>query len=363
MRPSPFVTLFAALFTPLAFLPLPSAAGEPPARPVRVQSVVLAPLQLPLVLSGTVQARVQADLAFRVGGKVIRRAADPGERVKAGQVLAELDPLDLQHSLESAEAALAAAQATASQAAGDLRRYEQLGRTSPAYLPQEYDHRLAAYQAAQANVVQAQRARDLASDQRSYNTLRADADGIITSLPIQPGKVVAAGQTVASLAHSDAIEVVADVPENRLDDLRKASAITVRFWALPDLELPASLREIGGLADPASRTFAVKLALGAMPDQRLALGMTAIVHVQREGGIAAILPSGALTDQNGQPAVWVLDPATHHASLRPVAVGFYDQDGHVSVTSGLRPGEDVITAGVFAITPDMTLSAWAGATR
>lgn len=350
-------TLVLALATPIAAI-----ADEAP-QPVRTQTVVLTPQRLPLILSGTVQARIQADLAFRVGGKIIRRAADPGDRVTKGQILAELDPADLQHALESAEAALASAQANATQATADLRRYEQLGRTSPAFLPSDYDHRLAAARIAEAAVTQAQRARDLASDQRSYGTLTADADGIITALPAQIGQVVTAGQTVASLAHTDTIEIVADVPENRLDDLRHAGVIKVRLWALPDLTLTATLRELGGLADPASRTYAVKLTLSDVPPNRLALGMTAMVDVQRDGTPVAILPASAITDQNGTPAIWLLDPTTHHATARPVSIAAYDQDGHVIIAAGLNAGDSVITAGVSAITPTMTLTAWAGATR
>ena len=339
------------------------SADAPPPRPVRTMQVVIQPAEFPLVLAGTVQARIQADLGFRVGGKIVRRPVDIGRHVKAGDVLAELDPADLGHSEQSAEAGLRAAQANAAQVDADLRRYQTLGANSPAYLPSEYDHRIAAARVAAEQVIQAQRQLALAHDQLSYGTLTADADGIVASVPGQVGQVVAAGQPVVTLAHSEEIEIVAEVPENRLDDLRRASAISVRLWALPDLDLKANLRELGGLADPASRTFAVKLDIPDAPRDRLALGMTATVSVTRQGRPVAVLPAGALTDMEGKPAVWVLDPASHHAAKRRVQVAFYDRDGHVFVAGGLNEGETVVTAGVGAITPEMSLTPWPGAQR
>lgn len=131
-----------------------AAAGEAP-RPVRVQTVTFVQVRSALTVSGTVQARTQADLAFRVGGKVIARPVEVGDHVRAGQQLAQLDPADLQFSKEAAEAALEAAEADAANAQADLRRYDQLGRSSPAYLPSEYDKRRAATRMANARVIQA----------------------------------------------------------------------------------------------------------------------------------------------------------------------------------------------------------------
>jgi len=354
------------LAAPLLILALTAADAPPPvaaSHPVRVTQVSLRPLVTPLILSGSVQARVQVDLGFRVAGKIIARPVDIGQHVKAGQMLAALDPSDLAYGEESAAAALRSAQANAAQADADLRRYQTLGTNSPAYLPSEFDHRAAAARVAREAVVQAERQLALAHDQRSYSTLAADADGIVTAVPGQIGQVVAAGQTVVALAHGDEIEIVADVPENRLEDLRGASDITASLWALPDLTLRARLRDLGGLADPASRTFAVKLAIPDAPRDRLALGMTATVTIRRSGAPMAVLPAGAITDDEGKPAVWVLNTTSHHAAKRRVTVAGYDQDGHVAIAAGLHEGETVVSAGAQAITADMILSEWAGAAR
>ena len=338
------------------------AAGEPP-RPVRVTTVTMVQAGLPLVLSGTVQARTLADLAFRVGGKVIERQAEIGDHVHAGQVLARLDPADLRFSEQAAQAALAAAQADAANTKADLARYDGLGRTSPAYLPSEYDRRVSAARMAAARLVQAERQVALAHDQSIYGSLLADADGVITALPVQVGQVVAAGQTVASLAHTDQTEVVVDVPENRLAEVRAAGDVTISLWAAPDVVLHGRVREVGALADPATRTFTVKVSVAQRPDNGMALGMTASVRFATGGPPVALLPATALADQAGHPAVWVLDTTAHQAHLRPVQLAGYAQDGSMVVASGLEPGEQVITAGTGQIEPGMALTAWAGAAR
>ncbi len=339
-----------------------AAAGEPP-RPVRVQTVALVQVRPVLTVSGTIQARTQADLAFRVGGKVVTRPVEVGDHVRAGQVLAQLDPADLQFSKEAAEAALEGAAADAANAQADLRRYDQLGRSSPAYLPSEYDKRTAAVRMANARVVQAARQSALARDQRAYGALTADADGIVTALPVQVGQVVVSGQAVATVAHTAEIEVVADVPENRLPELRAAPDATIRLWALPETVLHGRVREVGALADAASRTFAVKVTVLDAPPNLVALGMTAAVSIGAASPPLAVLPASALTDQDGKAAVWVLDSAAHRAALRPVEIAGYGGDGSLLIRAGLAAGEQVVTAGVRQIDADMPLTAWVGAAR
>ncbi len=340
-----------------------TAAGSGAPRPVRVQTVAWGESRSGLTISGTVQARTQADLAFRVTGKITARPVEIGDQVRAGQLLAQLDPADLRLSEEAAEAALQGAEADAANAQADLRRYDALGRSSPAFLPSEYDKRTAAMRMAAARVAQALRQVALAKDQRAYGALAADADGIVTALPAQVGQVVAAGQTVATLAHTAEIEVVADAPENRLGDIRGAHDVTISFWAVPGTSLHGRVREVGALADAASRTFAVKVTVLDAPRGLLALGMTAAVSFGTAGPPLAALPASALTDKDGKPAVWVLDTKAQRAALRPVRVAGYRADGSVLVADGVADGEQVVTAGVGQIEPDMPVTPWPGAAR
>ena len=338
------------------------AAGEPP-KPVRVLTVAIQPLTSRLVLSGAVQARTQAELGFRVGGKVVARPVEVGDVVRAGQVLARIDQADLKLAEEAAEAALQAAVAEAANARADLARYDRVGRNSPAFLPSEFDKRTAASRMADARTAQAARQVALARSQRSYGELTAEGDGVVTALPVQVGQVIAAGQTVATIARTDEIEVAANVPENRLAEIRAAGEVGVTLWAAPGQALRGRVREVGALADPASRTFAVKVAVRDAPAGLMQLGMTAAVSFDRPAALVARLPATALTDSDGKAAVWVFDPARGRAALRPVDVAGYGGDGSLLVSGGLADGEQVVTAGVGQIEPDMALTAWTGATR
>ncbi len=338
------------------------AAAGPLARPVRTTTVVFTPAEQDFAYSGRIEARVQADLAFRVGGKVIARPVNLGDHVKAGEVLARLDPADLRFSQESAAASVAAAQADAANARADYQRYTRLGRASPAFLPAEMDKRRAALDGAVARLAQAQRQYALARDQASYGTLRADSDGFVAALPVQVGQVVTAGQTAVSLAHSAEIEAAVDVPENRLPDVRAATDISVALWSDPAHPLPGKLREIGALADPASRTFPVRVTIAGPAAQTLGLGMTATVRFARTAGPPVVfLPASALTDRDGAAAVWVLDSAASRAARRKVTLAALRGDGTIAVIGGLHAGEQVVTAGTSELRDDLPVTAWPGA--
>ena len=365
--------LLLLLAAPLAGCDKPEATSrnEPPPVKVRVATVHLGQQANSLTVSGSVQARTVAELAFRVGGKVVERPVDVGQHVRAGQVLARLDPADLHLSLQVAESAEQAAIADAAEARADLARYRGLGPGSPAYLPSEYDRRLAAARMAEARLLQADRQLALARDQLAYGTLTADADGILTALPVEVGQVVAAGQPVARLAHTAETEVVVDVPENRLPDVRAARAVGISLWSDPDRKLAGRVREIGAQADAATRTFAVRVTVLnppavalAPPAAALALGMTAsVTFTAPEAGTIAVLPAAAVTDQDGAPALWVLDATGTHATLRPVRLAGYGQDGTIRVAAGLAEGERVVTAGATLLDPGMRLAAWEGPAR
>jgi RND family efflux transporter MFP subunit len=336
-------------------------AADAQPRPVRTQKITLTPAEQAMTYSGTIQARVQADLAFRVGGKIIDRPVNPGDRVKEGQLLARLDPADLRLSLDSAAQAVAAAAADAMNARADLSRYRRLGTSSPAFLPAELDKREAAVAGDEARLAQARRQMALARDQLAYAELRADADGLVAALPMQVGQVVQAGQTVATLAHAREIEAVVDVPENRVPDIRAADTVTVALWSDPEKALPGRVREIGALADAASRTYQVKVTITDPAAQGLGLGMTATVRfAHRAGAPLALLPATALADAGGSPAVWVLDPAAQRASLRKVTLASISGDGMIAISAGLRGGEDVVTAGTSELRPDLPVAAWSG---
>ncbi len=339
-----------------------ATATEAP-RPVRVQTVTFAPRTQDVTFTGTVQPRVQASLGFRVAGMVTSRRVDIGQRVTAGQVLAQLDPTDARLSQDADEQAVKAAQADAVNALAEFQRYQRLGKSSPAYIASEYDKRQATLDSANARLAQAERQLGLARDQLAYTTLTADADGIVTSLNLEAGQVVTAGQTVLTLAHSAETEVSLDVPEHRLPDIRSATTVSIRLWSDPDHTMAGHVREIGALADPASRTFAVRVSI-ADPGARLRLGMTAIVRFGHAAGDqVARLPASAVVSAGGTPSVWVLDGPAQRVSARPVTIANWLGNGDVEITAGVPDGALVVTAGAAELEPGMAVKPWAGAIR
>jgi RND family efflux transporter MFP subunit len=169
---------------------------------------------------------------------------------------------------------------------------------------------------------------------------------------------------VFTLAHTAETEIVVDVPENRLPDIRAARSVNIRLWSQPDAVLTGRVREIGALADPVSRTFAVKVAITSAPAGVLGLGMTASVQFGRDNDtMVARLPASAVVAVDGAPSVWVLDPPKHRAVARRVQIAAWLGDGEVAVSGGIDAGEQVVTAGASQLDAATPVIAWAGAIR
>lgn len=301
-------------------------------------------------LPGDVEARYSTPLSFRVGGKIVERNVRLGDTVKAGQVLARLDPSDLQRSLANAQAQLDAAQhrfVYAKQQLDRDRAQADEKLIAPAQLEQTQDAYASA--AAQRDAAQAQLA--LARNQLSYAALVADHAGSITAEQADTGQNVSAGQAVYSLAWSGDIDVVCDAPESALASLAVGTAAEVTLPALPGKRFAAKVREIAPAADPASRTYRVRLTLAA-PATQVRLGMTAQIAFAsmqaRTGPHPFTLPVTSLFHDGKAPAVWVVRAGTDTLELRRVSVGRYDERTF-SVTEGLRDGERVVYQGVHTV--------------
>lgn len=293
--------------------------------------------------SGSVHARYESALAFRVPGKIVVRYATLGQRVRCGELLARLDGTDATLERDAAQAALAAARSNLALAQQDLARYATLVRTG-AVSRSAYDHQRDQVASAQASYRQAQRQYELRSNQLRYTELRADHDGVITSVDAEAGQVVAAGQSVVSLAWSDGREVYIDVPENRIGRLGGAARITVSLWGSARTYAGA-VRERSASADPATRTFLVKIAISD-PGPQVRLGATAGVTIEGSADRRELLvPMTALYHKGAQTAVWIIDPRTRTLVLAPVQVQRY-RDGGVVIGAGLQAGEEVVLKGV-----------------
>ena len=285
--------------------------------------------------SGEVRARIESTLGFRVGGKLAERLVDAGARVKAGQPLARLDPSDAQLTVAQAEAnrALAAAELLRS------RELQAKNFISQAAL----DAKVTTAKAAEA---QAQ----LAKNQATYTTLAADAAGVVAAVLAEPGQVVAAGQGVFRIARDGEREVAVNIPESRIAGLNIGAAATVTLWAGQNnaggKTYRGRLRELAPAADPATRTFAARIAI-LDADAAVALGMTASVSFAQGNDAQIVVPLAALLQQGEQAAVWVIG-ADATVSQRVVVVERYSDAGAV-LKSGLNAGEQIVAAGAFKL--------------
>ena len=318
-------------------------------RPARVVKVTLGVQSHQANYSGEVRARFETALAFRVGGKIAKRHVEVGSVVKAGQMLAELDPQDLRLAEAANRAQLAAAQADFGLAERDLKRYTELLEKKFISLA-DYERRKNLFDTAKARFAQVKAQHAVSANQAVYGQLRADHDGVIVSIEAEAGQVVAMGQPVMRLARPQEKEVAVSVPENRLAELRSAQDIRISLWAEPGKLYRGKVREISPAADPVTRTYTAKVTvLDAAPAMQL--GMTANVLLGGNAASpAAALPLTALYQHSGGPAIWLVEPASGKVRLMPVKVGEY-REKTFTVLSGLKDGDSVVSAGVHKLVP------------
>ncbi len=328
--------------------------ATPPAEPIRaVRTVTLATASVGGAheYAAEVRARTESRLGFRVGGKLLSRSANVGDAVRAGQVLAQLDPGDLKLSLESAQAALGAAKASYEFSEAEFKRFKEL-RDQGFISGLELERRETALTGARALYEQARAQANVQGNQARYATLTADASGVITGVDAEPGAVVAAGAPVVRLAHDGPRDVVFSVPEDRVADLRalagKAGALKVHVWNDGQVPIAATVREVAAAADPATRTFVVKGDIGRA-DVRL--GQTANVRIEMPRVAGQIkLPLAAVFEAKGMPAVWVVDRTSMTVKQQPVRVTGAEGN-EVVLAAGVAPGETVVIAGVHVLSP------------
>ncbi|BBB90671.1 MAG TPA: efflux RND transporter periplasmic adaptor subunit [Methylomusa anaerophila] len=296
--------------------------------------------------AGEVRGRYESQLAFQVNGKIIKRNVDLGSPVNPGDVLMVIDPKDLTQAASSSSAQVYSTQSQLRLAASNLERYRQLyeqGAISRA----QYDQYVTAYDSAAAAVQQASAQYAQTANQVDYSQLYADAAGVVSAISVEAGQVVSAGQTVVTVVRDGEREVEINVPENRLNELRQATQIKITFWALPDVSVDGSIREIAPMADKISRTYKVRISL-LEPPPAMKLGMTASVAVAKStpDSVSFYIPLTAVF-QNGQtPSVWLVADNTVH--LQPIKTGSF-MDDKIEVSEGLQPGDIIVTAGVHKL--------------
>ncbi len=359
--PKPSLVFSSTAFSSLALAALLGLSActqaEPPQEPIRavkVTAVGVDSFESGHEFAGEVRARVESRLGFRVGGKIVKRQAELGQRVAAGQVLAQLDPRDYQLAADAARAQVAAASTNRDLAAADFKRYATL-KDQNFISGAELERREATLKAAQAQLDQARAQLASQGNQASYTSLLADAAGVVTAIEAEPGQVVTAGMPVVRIARDGPRDVVFSVPEDKVGAIKAGSDVAVRAWS-GNAALHGKVREISASADPVTRTYPVKVSLDASATP--SLGSTVSVSPQSLSQIGTPvikLPTSALRKEGQGTAVWVLDQPTMTLKSQPVQIATADGNEAV-IAAGLQPGMLVVSAGVHVLSPGQKVS-------
>lgn len=321
----------------------PEQAAAPRAREaVKAQPAAFEPVARTVSLSGTVAARVESKLSFRVAGRIAERKVDVGDHVKAGDVLATIETPEQVADVQSAKATLQSAEATLAQAQSSFKRQLQLiasGFTTRS----SYDAAEEQLRRAESSVESARADVGTAEEQLTLTVLKADADGVITARDAETGQVVSAAQTVFTLAQDGARDAVFDVYEALLADAPPSDKVEIRLLSDRSVVATAVVREIAPTFDTATGTVRVKMSL-IDPPASMGLGAAVLGSGSWPGKEVVALPWTSLAAGEAGPAVWVIDPQTNAVTQRSITVDRY-RTGEILVSAGLKEGELVVTAG------------------
>jgi RND family efflux transporter MFP subunit len=316
-------------------------------RPVRTVTVALQEGGEKVSLTGEIQPRYQADIGFRVNGKILERPVDVGTQVKKGDLLARLDPQQYRQDFEVAKAEVAAVEAEVTRSQAQEYRQRELlknGNTTRV----QYDQALKTFKTAQAQLDSAQAKQIQASENLGYADLKADNDGVITAIGADAGQVVSAGQMVVRLAQPGEREGVFNIGEGAFKTRPKDPTVTVHLVSNPEIETAGKVRYISPQADPATRTYTVRVSLPDAPPQ-MRLGANVVGTVTLDQGQTVSIPGSALFQKDSKPAVWLVEK-DKTVQLKPITVQRYQGDS-VVVGDGLAQGDVVVTAGVQKLLP------------
>lgn len=317
-------------------------------RPVRTVTAKLGGAAETVMLTGQISAENEAALSFRIGGRILDRLVNVGDRVEPDQVLARLDPQNELNALRTAQAALSAAEGRVVETANAFERQRTLlpqGFTTQAL----FDQAQQALRTAQSQLDKAEAELQIAKDRVSYTELKAGVSGAITARTAEAGEVVQPGQTVFQVARQDGRDAVFDVPARVIRASPANPKVLVSLLDDPSITAEGRVRLVDPQADPITRTFRVRVGL-INPPPAMLLGASVRGRMELEATAGISLPASALTRVDGQPAVWLVDPAKMTVSLHHVQIGRFDP-GAVLVSHGLQGGEIVVTAGVQALHP------------
>ena len=318
--------------------------AAPTARAAFVRTEIVQPRgqQAAVTLTGEVQPRFRADLSFRVSGRVTARFVDVGSHVEAGEVLALLDPAEQQADVDAATAAVAAAESQLRVAKATFERQEFLLSSGFTTRP-AYDQAQEGLRSAESALEAAKAQLGSANDAIGYTALHAEAAGVITARNLEVGQVVQAAQPVFALAQDGDRDAVFEVYEAILFADLDGSQVSLTLVSDPGVTANGYVREVSPAIDPKSSTIRVRVAIKD-PPAAMTLGSAVAGTSKAKARPQIALPWTALTAAGSKPAVWIVDPISRAATLKPVTVGGYEA-GDVLIDGGLEPGQRVVIDG------------------
>ena len=321
----------------------PPAVNPPAVNPplVKTMTITDAGASADVKLAAEVRPRFETRLAFRVGGRITERKAEIGQSLTAGSVVARIDAADYALAAQASQSAIVAAQADATLANAELKRYQELadkGFFSAAALEQRRTSALAAG----ARLKQAQASGSVQTNQVGYANLTTPESGTVITVEADPGQVVAAGQTVVRIARGQATDVLIALPEQWLAGAR-AARFKVMIPAI-NKSFDAVVREVGAAADPATRTYPVKLSLPEDPQIKFGMSAQVLMSLPTVAGAMPTLPLSAIVEQAGKSIIYVVDEQTFTVSAKPVEVVGSAVGTDVQVR-GLKAGDRIVAAG------------------
>lgn len=295
--------------------------------------------------SGEVRGRYESQLAFQVSGKILNRYVDLGTVVNPGDVLMQIDAKDIQQTVNISAAQVNSAESQLRLAESNLKRFRKLYEEG-VVSRMVYDQYVSAYDVAVSGRQQASAQHIQGANQLGYSMLCADNPGVVASITAEAGQVVGAGQPVIIIVQDGEREVEISVPENRIEELRKAQQLKVTFWALSNITVDGKVREIAPMADPVTRTYKVRISL-VNPLPEIKLGMTAAVAlVGGDATQSVYVPIAAVFQKGTAPAVWLVNGDA--VILRIIKTGNFG-DGTIQVLEGLQSGDRIVAAGVHKL--------------
>lgn len=309
--------------------------------------------------AGSIASSFESDVAFRVGGRMVARRVNLGDRVGTGSPLAVLDPAPFRLAARSAQASVEAVRAELAQAESELARNAPLGQEH-IVAPAQIGRLRAQRDSARARLRDMEAREAAARDDIGYATLQSPASGVVTQVSAEVGEYFTAGQAAFRVARPDALDAIVDVPESIVSSLRTGMPAAISVSSSQGT-VPGRIREISPAADPATRTYRIKVALNTIGPARI--GMTARVSfpssaMSSSGEPALVIPLTAVAQAGKLPAVWIVK-SNGTLELRRVGLGSYTNNG-VIVSAGLRSGERIVSAGVHRLDAQQRVKLWDG---